>query len=55
MGNDLNVKNAFDNVFEIIKELNSLKMDGKISDKDSRRINDIIHKIDEVLKVIFTN
>ena len=55
MGNDLNVKNAFDNVFEIIKELNSLKMDGKISDKDSSRINDIIHKIDEVLKVIFTN
>ena len=55
MGNDLNVKNAFDNVFEIIKELNSLKMDGKISDKDSSRINDIIHRIDEVLKVIFTN
>ena len=55
MGNDLNVKKAFDDVFEIIKKLNSFKMEGKISDKDSGKINDIIHRIDDVLKVTFTN
>ena len=55
MGNDLNVKNAFDSIYEIIKKLHILKKEGKISDKDSEVFSKKMRKIDEVLKVIFIN
>ena len=55
MGNDLNVKKAFDKVYEIIKKLYKLKNKGKISDNDSELISNKLHKIDEVLQVIFAN
>ncbi|MCC7572633.1 MAG: class I tRNA ligase family protein [Candidatus Methanofastidiosum sp.] len=55
MGNDLNVKKAFDNVYVIIKKLYAYKQKGTISDKDSELISNKMLKIDEVLQVIFTN
>ena len=55
MSNDLNVKKAFDRVHEITKTLYSLKKKNRISDNDSEIISTKIHKIDEVLKVIFTS
>ncbi len=55
MGNDLNVKKAFDEVYGIIKKLYKLKNKGKISDNDSELISNKLHKIDEVLQVIFPN
>lgn len=55
MGNDLNVKNAFDSIFEIISKLYLIKKKGKLSDKDSEILLNKLYKIDNVLKVIFTN
>jgi len=55
MGNDLNVKNAFDSINEIIRKLYVLKKKGKISDKDSEILSNKLYKIDDVLKVIFAN
>jgi len=53
MGNNLDVKNAFDSIFLIIDQLYKLKKEGNISDKDSEIISNKLHKIDDVLKVIF--
>ncbi|KYC45756.1 MAG: cysteinyl-tRNA synthetase [Candidatus Methanofastidiosum methylothiophilum] len=55
MGNDLNVKKAFDEIYEIVKKLYYLKKKGKISDKDAENISNTMHKIDEVFQVIFNN
>jgi len=55
MGNDLNVKKAFDELYLTIKRLYSLKMKQKISDKDCELAYNKLHKIDQVLKVIFTS
>ncbi len=55
MGNDLNVKKSFDELYVTIKRLYSLKMKQKISDKDCELISNKLHKIDQVLKVIFTS
>lgn len=54
MGDDLNVKNAFDSIFLTVKKLYLLKKKGMISDKDSEIISNKMHRIDEVLQVIFT-
>jgi cysteinyl-tRNA synthetase len=55
MGNDLNVKKAFDSILEIISKLYLIKKKGKLSDKDSEILLNKLYKIDNVLKVIFTN
>lgn len=53
MDNNLDVKEAFDQVYDIIKNLYYLKKKGKVSDKDSTEIYNNLKKIDEVLKIIF--
>ncbi|HOI77677.1 MAG TPA: class I tRNA ligase family protein [Methanofastidiosum sp.] len=55
MGNDLDVKNAFDSINAIVKKLYILKKKGKISDKDSEILSKKLYKIDDVLRVIFAN
>ncbi|KYC51853.1 MAG: cysteinyl-tRNA synthetase [Candidatus Methanofastidiosum methylothiophilum] len=55
MGNDLNVKNAFDSIYSIVQELYILKNENKISDRDIDNFSNKLHKIDEVLKIIFVN
>ncbi len=53
MGNNLDVKEAFDKVYKVLEKLCYLKKRGKVSDKDSEKIYNNLQKIDDVLKVIF--
>lgn len=53
MENDLDVKNAFDSINQIINKLYILKKESKVSDRDSEKILNKLYKIDEVLKIIF--
>lgn len=55
MGNDLDVKKAFDSINAIVKKLCTLKKKGKLSDKDSEILSNKLYKIDDVLQVIFVN
>jgi len=54
MNDDLNVKDAFDSLFETVSKLNLLKKEGKISHDDSKAIAQELKKIDDVLQVIFS-
>ncbi|MFB0561535.1 MAG: class I tRNA ligase family protein [Candidatus Lokiarchaeia archaeon] len=53
MNNDLNVKAAFNNLFQIISKLNTLRDQGKMSAKDAHTAKDNLQKIDKVLQIIF--
>jgi cysteinyl-tRNA synthetase len=53
MNDDLDVKAAFDALHEILSRLVALKEAGKLSREDSRRVEQNLRKVDEVLKFIF--
>jgi cysteinyl-tRNA synthetase len=53
MDNDLDVKGAFDDLFEILSELDNLRIRGKLSSKDAHTAVTNIQKIDSVLQIIF--
>jgi cysteinyl-tRNA synthetase len=53
MNNDLDVKAAFDSIYESVRKLLELKNQRKLSDSASKRVIDELRLIDEVLQVIF--
>ncbi len=53
MNRDLDVKVAFDNVFETVQKLDKLKNDSKLNSEDAGKAIDNLQKIDKVLQVIF--
>jgi cysteinyl-tRNA synthetase len=53
MDDDLDVKAAFDELFEALKKLVHLKSEGELSDKDSEAACEELWRIDGVLRVIF--
>ncbi|HLN45127.1 MAG TPA: class I tRNA ligase family protein [Candidatus Sulfotelmatobacter sp.] len=53
MNNDLNVKLAFDSLFEAVSQLSVLRREAKLSTIDTTSALDALQKIDGVLKVIF--
>jgi cysteinyl-tRNA synthetase len=54
MNNDLDVKAAFDSIFENVNRLLELKNEGKLSDSASKNVHLELKAIDDVLQVIFT-
>jgi cysteinyl-tRNA synthetase len=53
MDNDLNVKNAFDKLFQTVLQLHKLMKQGKVSAKDAEAALSELHRVDCVLQVIF--
>jgi cysteinyl-tRNA synthetase len=53
MSDDLDIKGAFDTMFEDLSKLSELKKAGQISRDESRRIERDLRGTDEVLQVIF--
>lgn len=53
MNNDLNVKDSFDQLFQIISKLNTQREQNKLSLKDARTAETNLQKIDRVLQIIF--
>jgi len=53
MNNDLDVKSAFDDVFDLLTSLLEYKNNRKLSDTDRKKIIAELEQIDQVLKVIF--
>lgn len=53
MNDDLNLKGAFDAAYRNVTQLMTLKMNSKLTDHDSRRLKNLLIKIDEVLQVIY--
>jgi cysteinyl-tRNA synthetase len=53
MNNDLDVRSAFDGLFDTVSGLHKLKLKGAIGISDARRIEEQLRKIDGVLQVIF--
>ncbi|MGV8073250.1 MAG: class I tRNA ligase family protein [Syntrophobacteraceae bacterium] len=53
MDDDLNIKRAFDSLYNTISALLLLKREGRLSSRSSRDIEKELLKIDEVLQVIF--
>ncbi len=53
MNNDLNVKAAFDDLFETVSKLNALRSRGKLSPEDAGEAVANIRKIDSVLQLVF--
>ena len=53
MNNDLDINCAFDDLFEDLTKLTSYKDDGKITKNDCKKLSQNLHKIDEVLQIIF--
>lgn len=53
MNDDLDVKGAFDAIFDTVSKLINLMNEGRINRKSHRRIIECIRKADEVLQVIF--
>jgi cysteinyl-tRNA synthetase len=54
MNNDLDVKAAFDSIYEDLSRLFEMKEQGKLSDAACKRTLEELRKIDSVLQVIFT-
>jgi cysteinyl-tRNA synthetase len=52
MNDDLNVKDAFDSLYETVYRLLRLKKEGKLSDSDVERTLVELKKIDKVLQII---
>jgi hypothetical protein len=53
MNNDLDVKCAFDDLFESVSRLAKYKEDGKIIKSDCERIKQMLGRIDQVLQINF--
>jgi hypothetical protein len=53
MNNDLQVRSAFDALYETTSQLTALARNGKISKEDADQTTKTLKKIDEVLQVIF--
>jgi cysteinyl-tRNA synthetase len=53
MNNDLDVKGAFDDLYEKVAELNELSKRKKLGDEDANTATRDLHEIDKVLQVIF--
>jgi cysteinyl-tRNA synthetase len=53
MNNDLDLKCVFDDLFEDLAKLISYKDDDKLSKTECKKLSQNLHKIDEVLQIIF--
>jgi cysteinyl-tRNA synthetase len=53
LNNDLDITCAFDDLYESIGKLVSLKEDGKLNENDSKNAINHLKKIDEILQIIF--
>jgi cysteinyl-tRNA synthetase len=53
MDEDLNVKTAFDKLFQTVLQLHRLLKQGKLSAKDAEAALSGLHRVDCVLQVIF--
>jgi cysteinyl-tRNA synthetase len=53
MNNDLNVKAAFDELYETVSELDGLMKEAKLSAEDANAAMSGLHRIDGVLRVVF--
>jgi cysteinyl-tRNA synthetase len=53
MDNDLDVKAAFNKLYESLSKLHKLLVQRKLSAKDAKAAIDGLHRIDSVLQVIF--
>jgi len=54
MNDDLNIRLAFDNLFQSLTELVAVKRKGRLTDEDSKRIGQTVARIDRVLQVVVT-
>ncbi|UCE36150.1 MAG: class I tRNA ligase family protein [Thermoplasmata archaeon] len=54
MNDDLNVKGAFDSIFENLSSHLNIKLEGGLGDGDCKHIYQKLRNIDEILQVIFT-
>jgi cysteinyl-tRNA synthetase len=52
MDDDLNISSALSHVFEFVKAINSLMMEGKIGKNDARKIINFMNGIDQILGII---
>jgi cysteinyl-tRNA synthetase len=53
MNNDLNVKAAFDELYETVSELHGLMKEERLSAEDANAAMSGLHRIDSVLRVVF--
>jgi cysteinyl-tRNA synthetase len=53
MNNDLNVKSAFDELYETVSELYGLMKEERLSAEDANAAMSGLHRIDSVLRVVF--
>jgi len=53
MNNDLNVRAAFDKLYAIVSQINTLKNQGKLSTEDAIIAITNLKKIDSVLQIFF--
>ena len=53
MNDDLDIRSAFDGVFDAVSGLHKMKLKGEIGTEDARTIEERLRKIDGVLQVIF--
>jgi len=53
MNEDLNVKQAFDDISTSIIKLNCLNSEGKLSSTDAIKTLDNLRRIDNVLQILF--
>jgi hypothetical protein len=53
MNNDLNVKAAFDELYETVSELHGLMKEERLSAEDANAAMSGLRRIDSVLRVIF--
>jgi hypothetical protein len=53
MDNDLDVKDAFDKLYESVSKLHKLLVQRKLSAKDAKAAIDGLHRVDSVLRVMF--
>jgi len=53
MNNDLNVRDAFEDLVKVVSKLNTLRSQGKLSSKDARIAVFNLQKTDRVLQIIF--
>jgi cysteinyl-tRNA synthetase len=53
MNDDLNVKGAFDFLFDIVSKLDSLNEKGRLNAQDAKSALEELEKVDRVLKIVF--
>jgi len=53
MDNDLDVKAAFDTLYTTVAALHKLRKQGKLGAKEAKAATSALHKVDNVLQVIF--